>query len=117
MGLLSWRRSARGPDRAPTPLPPGPPSPEPPSGSRRARSHTSRALSRDIPEWAKLPPLAPLLPEMPWVVSQHFDESLVSWRPPERFLAPLGHSVSPAAPSGMVDGRSRRAPRTGRTRR
>ena len=41
---------------------------------------------------------------MPLVVSQHFDESLVSWQPPERFLGPLGHSVSPAAPSGVVDG-------------
>ena len=41
---------------------------------------------------------------MPWVVSQHFEESLVSWQAPERFLGTLGHFVSPTAPSGIVMG-------------
>ncbi|HET6915497.1 MAG TPA: DUF4157 domain-containing protein [Acidimicrobiales bacterium] len=40
---------------------------------------------------------------MPVVVSRHFDDSLASWQPPERFLAPLAHSLSPDAPSGSVE--------------
>ena len=103
MGLLSWRRSARGPDRAPTTAAATAAEPEPVSGSNDHEVIRAATLA-DAPDWAKLPPLEPLLPEMPWVVSQHFDESLVSWRAPERFLAPLGHSVSPAAPSGVIDG-------------
>ncbi len=56
------------------------------------------------PEWATLPPLEPLLPPMPWVSSRQFGDSLVSWRPPELFLAPLSHSVSASAPAGVVQG-------------
>ena len=58
----------------------------------------------DVPDWATLPPMAPSLPEMPVVVSRHFDDSLVSWQPPERFIDTLGHSVSSTAPSGVVEG-------------
>jgi hypothetical protein len=102
MGLLSWRRSARGSDRTPE---------APPAAAAAAGSHPApeqeviRASTlTDVPEWAKVPPLAPLLPEMPSVVSRHFEDSLVSWQPPERFLAPLGHSVSPSAPAGIIEG-------------
>ncbi len=65
----------------------------------------------DVPDWAKLPPLAPLLPEMPFVVSQHFDESLVSWQSPERFVGALGHSISDSAPSGVVEAMTVLTPR------
>ena len=102
MGLLSWRRSARGPDGAPK----GPVSPqrslEPPS--RPEHEVIRAATDASVPDWARLPPIAPVLPEMPWVVARHFEDSLTSWQPPEQFLRPLGHSVSPAAPSGLVEG-------------
>ncbi len=104
MGLLSWRRSPRGSERAPKA--PGPTAPAARGGpSASAESAVIRAddLTR-VPDWATLPPMAPVLPEMPFVVSRHFDDSLTSWQPPEQFLRPLGHSVSPAAPSGLVDG-------------
>ena len=107
MGLLSWRRSARGSDRAPkAPEAPGPTAPSEGGGSPGAEAGpVIRAgdLTR-VPDWATLPPMARVLPEMPFVVSRQFDDSLTSWQPPEQFLRPLGHSVSPTAPSGLVDG-------------
>ena len=57
-----------------------------------------------VPEWTKVPPLAPLLPDMPLVVAPYFQDSLVAWQPPERFLGDLGHAVTPEAPSGIVTG-------------
>ena len=102
MGLLSWRRSARGSDSAPK-------DPVSPQGSLDSPGRPEHEVIRagtyaTVPDWARLPPIAPVLPEMPWVVARHFEDSLTSWQPPERFLRPLGHSVSPAAPSGLVEG-------------
>ncbi len=56
----------------------------------------------DVPAWSTLPPLASLLPPVPFVVSRHFDDDLVSWHAPELSLAPLGHAISTTAPSGVV---------------
>lgn len=95
MGVLSRWRPARGADRLVN-------APDAPAaaGPEIIRASTLAAT----PEWAKLPPPAPLLPPVPWVVSQHFDDSLVSWQPPELFIAPLGHSISASAPAGVVEG-------------
>jgi Domain of unknown function (DUF4157) len=99
-----WRRSGGEPEHAAA-LPTAPladvaaPSVE----EHQAEVITASSLGA-APAWATLPALKPSLPAMPLIVSQRFDESLVSWQPPERFIGPLGHSVSPDAPSGVVDG-------------
>ena len=107
MGLLSWRRSARGSDGAPK-APEAPPSAAPSGGGGPPASGDRAVIRADdlmrVPDWATLPPMAPILPEMPFVVARRFDDSLTSWQPPEQFLRPLGHSVSPTAPAGVVDG-------------
>ncbi len=63
-----------------------------------------------VPEWAKVPPPQPLLPPMPVVVSQHFDDSLVSWQPPEMYIGNLGHAVSSLGPSGLIEASLTRVP-------
>ena len=95
MGLLSRRRTGHRADPAPA--------------SRESHSQPAREVIRadtfaHAPEWAKVPPLAPLLPPMPWVSSREFGDSLVSWKKPELFIAPLGHSMSDSGPAGIVKG-------------
>ncbi|HET7523559.1 MAG TPA: hypothetical protein VFJ79_05380, partial [Acidimicrobiales bacterium] len=74
------------------------------AASARDEDIISLSTLARVPDWARIPPITPALPEMPVVVSRHFDDSLASWQPPERFLAPLAHSLSPDAPSGAVQG-------------
>ncbi|HMC38111.1 MAG TPA: DUF4157 domain-containing protein, partial [Acidimicrobiales bacterium] len=47
--------------------------------------------------------MPPSFPDMPVVVSTHFDQDLVARRPPELFIGELGHAVSESAPAGMVE--------------
>src|ERR1700748_3361601 len=97
MGLLSRRGSGRGTDRsAGGAAPPVEPAASPDPVVFRA------ATAADIPDWAKLPPLAPSLPLMPLIVPD-FRPSLISLQHPKRFVEKLGHSVSAAAPSGVVE--------------
>src|SRR5579862_3593995 len=105
MGLLSRRRPDRGADHSPEAASGLGADPAPSESEEAADSEVISASTLNaVPDWATLPPIPPSLPEMPWVVSRHFDESLVSWQPPERFIGTLGHSVSASAPSGVVDG-------------
>jgi hypothetical protein len=74
-------------------------SPHPPS----ARA----AASAEVPErgWASLPSLQRAgAPMSTTVAVQAFRDGLASWRRPHPFLAPLGHTVSPEGPSGLVSG-------------
>lgn len=105
MSLLNWRRSARSADHPPVDPPDTDASPTLADAPLPPEHEVIRASTlADVPDWATLPPMAPSLPEMPVVVSRHFDDSLVSWQPPERFIDTLGHSVSPTAPSGIIEG-------------
>lgn len=54
------------------------------------------------PGWTQLPPPAPLLPPVPFVVSQSFSKDLATWRAPEFQLGPLEHGVSELAPQGTI---------------
>ena len=105
MGLLNWRRQRTGADSSRLAEPaaavdgrgqedPGAPAQD----VIRADSFTR------VPEWAQLPPMQLSLPEMPSIMSKRFDQSLVSWQPPALFVGDLGHTVSPVAPSGIVEG-------------
>ena len=100
MGLLNRRRSAPGADRG-SAVSAAPPAPAAATGA----PDVIRAGSfHQVPEWAKVAPMELSLPEMPSVVSKHFEDSLTSWQAPPRFLGSLGHSVTPEAPAGVVQG-------------
>ena len=118
MGLLSRRRRTRATDRA-DPLSgtggSGSDQPAVPalagqpivtaSGGDLSHSGGSIIRAEDLaqPAWTRLPPTPPLLPPMPFVVARTFERDLVSWRAPERSLAPLAHAVSDAGPAGVVE--------------
>lgn len=106
MGLLNRRRHESGADRARTAETDPSDQPQSAADRRQPAYEPIRAstLAPPVPEWARVPPMVLSIPEMPSVVSKQFDESLVSWQPPPRFLESLGHSVSSAAPSGVVEG-------------
>ena len=55
-----------------------------------------------MPGWAQLPPPAPLLPPVPFVVSRSFSKDLATWRAPQLQVGPLGHGVSDLAPEGTI---------------
>jgi Domain of unknown function (DUF4157) len=103
VGLLDRIRSGRqaggdqpSPDRAATP-----------AGSEPVESPpviTRRDLWPDLPGWQMIPPIEPVIEEPPWIVSQHFDDSLVARQAPPQFIGDLGHSVSDTAPSGVMEG-------------
>jgi hypothetical protein len=106
MGLLDRLRPGRGD---------GPELDAPEAGDPGARESSEPAASPvdvirpetlwpSAPEWTKVPVMQPSLPEMPVVVSTHFEDSLIARQPPHRFLGDLGHSVSDSAPSGMIEG-------------
>jgi hypothetical protein len=62
-----------------------------------ARLPVSRA------EWRSLPPIQRAVPEHPLVNPvRRFSDSLVAWQSPA-YLAPLGHRISTAEPSGVAD--------------
>ena len=55
--------------------------------------------------WSSLPPVQRAVPPAELTVgATTFEAALASRRPPHPFLAPLGHDVSAAAPSGIVTG-------------
>lgn len=90
MGLIS--RLRRGTTQRATPAPE--------AGAARP---VLRAEDLRGPGWTQLPPPAPLLPPVPYVFSHRFQDQLVSWTPPARFVGALLHAVSPEAPSGIVE--------------
>jgi hypothetical protein len=54
-------------------------------------------------DWRELPPVTRVVPEHPLINPvQRFSDSLTSWQNPS-FLAPLGHRIGPAEPSGVAD--------------
>jgi Domain of unknown function (DUF4157) len=61
----------------------------------------AETLSR-APAWSRVTPPAPLLDDMPLALTRRFETSLVAWRRPVPFLAPLGHGVSDMAPVGLI---------------
>jgi len=92
MGLLSrWRPASAG-DTTPV---------ETPTASEVAPPQERDVIRASdllrVPEWQKVPPMASSLPPMPVIVSQHFDDSLVSWQPPQRFIGDLGHAITDTA--------------------
>src|SRR5438270_6574620 len=104
MGLLDRLRPARG----------GPESAEGAGPAEAAEAAAVQNLAPDPvirpatlhpgpPEWSKVPSMPPSFPDMPVVVSTHFDQDLVARRPPELFIGELGHAVSESAPAGMVE--------------
>lgn len=74
-----------------------PPAPAPPAAPARVGSLPEPAAS-----WRSLPPIQRVLDDRAVPVRTDFTGSLRTWQDP-RFLAPLGHLVSPEAPSGRVE--------------
>lgn len=55
--------------------------------------------------WVSVPPIGASLPPMQRTIAiDAFEKGLAARRPPQPFLAPLGHLVSSLAPSGVVGG-------------
>src|SRR5437899_376465 len=83
--------------------------PRPPAATPQppATAPQPAALQRAVPGsaegWRTLPPLRPTpSPTPPTNPVQRFSDTLVSWQNPS-YLAPLGHTVSPTEPAGLVD--------------
>ncbi len=68
-------------------------------------------------EWASLPPLQRVLSSMDVTVgTDTFQKDLAAQQPPMPFLGPLGHLVSPQAPSGVAKGLTTTVTRRARAR-
>ena len=102
MGLLNRRRAPSGADSSRDAAPETPLNPTEPPADRGPVIRASD-LHR-VPEWAKVAPMPLSLPPMPDIVSKQFDRSLVSWQPPARFIAEMGHLVTDSAPTGIIEG-------------
>lgn len=100
MGLLSWLRGGRGSD-AGAPDARGAAG----GGTQSPPSSTSPPASPAVPGWRELPPLQRSLGSPPGLVSDPaaFRGSLSAWQDTS-FHTPLGHLVSPEAPSGLGHG-------------
>jgi hypothetical protein len=97
VGIFERLRRAAGSDGPPPAVAaPGPAAePEPTAGGDDGVIRAART------EWSRLPPLQPVIGEMPLLVPSS-EASLVSHRAPERYLADLGHFVTDDAPAGLV---------------
>jgi len=74
----------------------------PPAGAAAGAAGPGAGPARR--DWATLPPLQRATGEIALTArTAPFTASLVTWRDPS-FLAPLGHSVDPNAPAGLVEG-------------
>lgn len=104
MGLLDRLRPARPADRTSRPSEAAPTTSAPAATPASGEDVITADDLWHVAEWERIPPIAPILEEPQWVHSHHFEDSLASWQPPQPFLGELGHSVSEAAPSGLVDG-------------
>ena len=110
MGLLDRLRPARPADRTSSPSDAAPTTSAPPSSASSAEDVITASDLWHVADWQRVPPIAPILEEPEWVHSHHFEDSLTTWQPPERFLGELGHAVTDTAPSGLVEGLTVLAP-------